>query len=274
MQEYIDEWVVAKWQNRRHDGLRDPSHPGRLFTPNEKYATLVEICGYVPVALSGDDYVELLPADWRVVNDYGIRIKNRTYDSPEPGPMRRRHSGVQAKRGLWEIHRDPYDVSRIWVRDHLGDNAWVQATWKHLNRAPVPFGDLAWDHVSHQLPGATETEIADTVADLLTRAHAGPQPAEGPAKPARTSKRDRRVAARTKAAGPSVPTPRPEPATDEPDESAEAEETLAKVIPLGLFDPREDPWSQDTADVHGGRNRFALYVSLVRTLALCRRRAL
>lgn len=63
LQELLDEWIVAKWQNRKHDGLRDPSHPGRLFTPNEKYAALVEACGYVPVALGGDDYVELLPAE-------------------------------------------------------------------------------------------------------------------------------------------------------------------------------------------------------------------
>jgi hypothetical protein len=30
------------WQNRRYEELRDPAHPGRAFTPNEKYAALVE----------------------------------------------------------------------------------------------------------------------------------------------------------------------------------------------------------------------------------------
>ena len=62
LQELLDEWLVAFWLNRPHDGLRDPEHPGRAFTPNEKYAALVETAGYVPVALSPDDYVELLPA--------------------------------------------------------------------------------------------------------------------------------------------------------------------------------------------------------------------
>ncbi|MCX4849388.1 Mu transposase C-terminal domain-containing protein [Streptomyces sp. NBC_00893] len=119
LQELLDEWIVAHWQNRPHEGLRDPDHPGRLFTPNQKYAALVEACGYVPVALSGQDYVELLPAAWRAVNSYGIRINNRTYDAPELGPMRRRDSGVAAKRGLWEVHRDPYDVSRVWVRNEV-----------------------------------------------------------------------------------------------------------------------------------------------------------
>ena len=248
LQDLLDEWIVAKWQNRPHEGLRDPGHPGRLFTPNQKYAALVEACGYVPVALSGQDYIELLPATWRAVNSYGIRINNRTYDAPELGPMRRRDSGITAKRGLWEVHRDPYDVSRVWVRNHRGDGEWVPATWKHLNRAPVPFGDLAWDHVSHQLPKATEEELAEAVAALLTRAHAGPaRPAAKTSRKAATAKKDRRVAARTKATAPTAATTPPPPSTQDepaPHEPAEDEETMAEVIPLGLFDPFEDPWKR------------------------------
>ena len=53
LQELLDEWLVAFFLNRPHDGLRDPEHPGRAFTPNEKYAALVEAAGYVPVALAG-----------------------------------------------------------------------------------------------------------------------------------------------------------------------------------------------------------------------------
>ncbi|MCX4968057.1 Mu transposase C-terminal domain-containing protein [Streptomyces sp. NBC_00654] len=243
LQELLDEWIVAHWQNRPHEGLRDPDHPGRLFTPNQKYAALVEACGYVPVALSGQDYVELLPAAWRAVNSYGIRINNRTYDAPELGPMRRRDSGVTAKRGLWEVHRDPYDVSRVWVRNHRGEGEWIQATWKYLNRAPVPFGDLAWDHVSHQLPKATEEELAKAVSALLTRAHAGPEQPAANNRKAKRSKADRRVTARTKATTPAAAMPPPRPETQpSPEPPAEDEETMAEVIPLGIFDPLEDPW--------------------------------
>ena len=180
LQELLDEWIVAQWQNRPHDGLRDPATPGRSFTPNEKYAALVEACGYVPVALSGDDYVELLPSLWRAVNDYGIKIKRRTYDSPGLAGLRRQHSGVREKKGLWEVHHDPYDVSRIWVRNHHAGSGWIEATWKHLNRVPVPFGDLAWDHAAQGLPEATEAEIADAVAALLAKAHAGPDQPKRP----------------------------------------------------------------------------------------------
>ncbi|WSC96780.1 hypothetical protein OG909_08255 [Streptomyces sp. NBC_01754] len=92
------------------------------------------------------------------------------YDSPGLTPLRHQDSGIRAKRGLWEVHRDPYDVSQIWLRDHRSEGRpWIQATWKQLHRAPVPFGDLAWDHVSHQMRGSTEAEIADAVASLLTR---------------------------------------------------------------------------------------------------------
>jgi putative transposase len=61
LQELLQEWIVH-WQNRPHDGLRDPLMPGKALSPNEKYAALVAAAGHVPVALSPDEYIELLPA--------------------------------------------------------------------------------------------------------------------------------------------------------------------------------------------------------------------
>lgn len=234
LQELLDEWLVI-WQNRSHDGLRDPEHPGRAFSPNEKYAALVEAAGYVPVALGADDYVELLPASWRAVNAYGIKLNRRTYDGEDLNPLRLQPSGVSERKGLWEVHRDPYDVSKIFVR---GPDGWITVFWKHLNRVPVPFGELAWDHARRHLTSdsrtATEEQIADAVAALLRRAHHGPEqpPDEKP------SRKDKRVAARTRATQPhaahTVPAPDLEPAASEP---AEEPEETAKVIPLPIFDP-------------------------------------
>jgi putative transposase len=79
-----------------------------MFTPNEKYAALVEAAGYVPVALGPDDYIELLPACWRAVNSYGIKISHRRYDCEELNPLRMQPSGVAARKNLWEVHHDPY----------------------------------------------------------------------------------------------------------------------------------------------------------------------
>jgi hypothetical protein len=241
LQELLDEWLVV-WQNRPHDGLRDPIHPGRMFSPNEKYAALVETAGYVPVALSADDYVELLPATWRAINAYGVKISRRTYDDKALNPLRHQRSGVTDRRDLWEIHYDPYDVSRIWVRNHW-KSGWITLFWKHLHRVAAPFGELAWDHTRRALPAATEEEVADAVADLLKRAHQGPSGSDGKGS-AKLSRRDRRVAARTNASLPTAPLqPEPTPADgidEEPDQVSDSDSCsgeVAKVIPLPIFDP-------------------------------------
>jgi putative transposase len=107
--------------------------------------------------------------------------------------------------------------------------------WKHLDRAPVPFGELAWDHARRNLGReATGEQIADAVTALLRRANAGP----GKEKP-KMSKRDRRAAARTKAAGPAADQDQPGPrVTEEPAPPAADEDgPLAKVIPMKIFDP-------------------------------------
>ena len=244
LQELLDEWLIASWQNRQHEELRDPAHPGRAFTPNEKYAMLIEAAGYVPVALSADDYIELLPAEWRVINAYGIKIRRRTYDCGELNPLRLQPSGVREKKDLHEIRYDPYDVSKVFVR---GPGGWITCRWRFLDRAPMPFGELAWDHARRNLAGdgraATEADIANAVAALLTRAYHGPAADPGPA-----SKRDQRVAARTRAVTPPAAAPGPvmpsqPPASPQPQDSEAADtegEHLADVIPLPMFDPFGD----------------------------------
>lgn len=243
LQALLDEWIVTVWQNRRHEGLRHPLTPDKALTPNEQYAALVEVAGYVPVPLSADDYVELLPVSWNAINKYGVKINRRTYDCKALNPYRRQHSGVAARKGLWEVHSDPYDVTRIWVRNHH-DGGWITLPWKHLRSAPVPFGELAWQHTRAILAqrrgqdAATEAEIAEAAAQLLDRAEAGPQP------PA--DSRSRRVAGRTRATNsPSGPRPDPvdEPVAVEDDGVEQVDDldgSLADVIPLPVSDAREE----------------------------------
>ena len=65
--------------------------------------------------------------------------------------MRQQPSGVRDRKDLWEIHCDPYDVSRIWVRDHW-NGGWITVFWTQLHRVAAPFGELAWDHARRR-PG-------------------------------------------------------------------------------------------------------------------------
>ncbi|MDX5962014.1 Mu transposase C-terminal domain-containing protein [Rhodococcus opacus] len=245
LQQLLDEWLVSTWQNRPHDGLRHPLIPGKALTPNEMYAALVETAGYVPVPLAADDYIELLPAVWRTINAYGVKIRHRTYDCAALTPHRRQHSGVNARKGLWEVHYDPYDVTRIWVRNHH-DGGWIQAPWTHLRAGPTPFGEQAWDHARQMLARrgedpVTEAEIASAAAALLDSAERGPA-REKP------TKKDKRVAGRTRAVSaaertlPSpVPGPPPRWGDDEDnDDNDEDSGQMADVIPLGVFDAREE----------------------------------
>ena len=241
LQELLDEWLVAVWQNRPHEGLRHPLIPGKALSPNEMYAALVETAGYVPVPLAADDYIELLPAVWRAVNAYGVKIRHRTYDCKALNPYRRQHSGVNARKGLWEIHYDPYDVTRVWVRNHH-DGGWIQAPWTHLSTGPAPFGEQAWDHARQMLARrghdrATEAEIAQTAEELLDKAEHGPERGKA-------ARQDQKVAGRARAVSAArhslpKPQPQPAPARDDADDDEDAGQ-LAQVIPLGIFDAREE----------------------------------
>lgn len=238
MQELLDEWIVAGWQNRPHDGLRDPSAPGRAFTPNERYAVLVESAGYLPLALSPEDYIELLPTQWRAINAYGVKLRHRTYDGPELNPLRGQPSGVKKKNDLWEIRFDPYDITRVWVRDHR-KNAWITLLWKHLGNAPAPFGEVAWDHAIRALRDqggkVSEETIAEAVRELLERAHRGPNEGEE-----RLSPRERQIVAREQAAPRQPRLGEASPAKQEAAAPEEDDNDFDNVIPLRVFDARRE----------------------------------
>lgn len=175
LQELFDEWVVARWQNRPHEGLSHTWGEGRDLSPNEMYSACVGISGYVPLPLSGDDYIELLPATFRTVNDYGLTIDNRTYDDKALNPYRRVDSGLSGANGRkWEVHYDPYDITVVWLRDHR-KNKWVAVPWVYRSLARQPFGLALWEHARRMTaerfgPRPAEADIARNVADLLDRA--------------------------------------------------------------------------------------------------------
>jgi Mu transposase, C-terminal len=235
LQDLLDEWIVAGWQSRPHEGLRSPYLPGRELTPNEAYAVQVARAGYLPVPLAGEDYIELLPACWRAVNDYGIVIGHRTYDCPELGPFRRKASPVAAMRGRWEVHYDPYDLSRVWVRDP--DGGWVTVPWTQLPMVGAPFADFTWRYARQVLAArggddTSQSAVARVLAELLHRAGEGPPS---------------RVIARTSAAAASSRLPEL-PGTEaeaEPGVHGEGGQGDGEVEPFGVFDPlagEREPW--------------------------------
>jgi len=236
LQELLDEWIVAGWQPRPHDGLRDPDAGRRVLSPNEMFAAAIAAAGYITMPLTGEDYLELLPVEWRTIGDHGVQIDYRHYDSPELGDYRHEVSGVVGKGKRWEIHHDPYDLSQVFVRNHR-KGGWITAEWTHKSMVGAPFADFTW-RAARQLVAqrggddTDETAIARALDSLLTRASTGPGSGDA---------RHRRVAARTRAAVRPVLDP-PDEAGDPVDDAEDVggDAPLAKVIPFGVFEAGDE----------------------------------
>lgn len=154
-------------------------------------------------------------------------------------------SGSEPFRDRREVKYDPYDVCLVWLCDHRDNPCrWITVPWRLLERTATPFGELAWDHAARDLrqqgKPAGEDEIAKAVGDLLHRAGTGPLETTK-----RSSRREAKVIARTRATAESA---RPRPSAPPPDQHVEAAETeaedadehIADVIPLKVFDARKE----------------------------------
>ncbi|MDM3931180.1 Mu transposase C-terminal domain-containing protein [Mycobacterium intracellulare subsp. chimaera] len=172
-----------------------------------------------------------------------MTIDHRVYDSDALNECRGEDSGVPGQGKRWRVHYDPYDVTRIWVRNHHGEG-YIPAYWRQLHTVPQPFGNDVWDHarkIAAERGERTHTEesIKAAVDDLLDRASPPPS-----ASRRRKSAKDRRVVARAKAAAqlpPSIPEHAQLDSTPSllaPEECPE--EDIAPVIPLPVFDAEKE----------------------------------
>lgn len=197
LNDLLQEWIICGWQEREHDGLRHPMMPRRALSPNEMWEALVAVCGYIPVPLGREDYIELMPVRRQKINDYGIRIGYRTYDHKVLNPYRGQRS--PAADGLWEIHYNPHAPDEVWVRlpnpGRPRGYEWEAVPWIHRTLVSAPFTDFTWQHVRSTIAqrGSRvqhEHDLALALRELLERAAAG-----------HGNRRDKVVAARARAHG-------------------------------------------------------------------------
>lgn len=172
LQDFLDEWITCGWQNRPHDGLRHPVLPKTALTPNQMWAALITVSGYVPVPLSGADYLELLPVRWQPITERGIRLDYRTYNHDILDPHRGQRSPVASKDGKWEVHHNPHDARQIFVR--LTDGQLHEIPWIHRDHVHQPFNEAIWRHVQAEVEqrgdrDQHEADLADALDQLLRR---------------------------------------------------------------------------------------------------------
>ncbi|WP_329151631.1 Mu transposase C-terminal domain-containing protein [Streptomyces anulatus] len=166
------------YHHRPHEGLRHPMMPRKALTPNQMWAVLVAAAGYVPVPLTGRDYLELLPVRWQAITPGGITLHHRTYDADLLAPHRGQASPVAGRGGKWEIHYNPHDVRQIWVR--LPDGELTEIPWIHRDHVHRPFDERTWQHIRTQAVDGNhgdaeqhEASLADALDQLMRRVHSG-----------------------------------------------------------------------------------------------------
>ena len=139
LQALLDIWVLTHWQTEPQSGLRLPGMPKRTLSPNQMYRALSVAAPTVSVGISTDEYIALMPLEWRSIQPYGINFDSLTYDADDLHPLRGRKSGLRgAAAGRWEVRYDPYDMSRIWVRDHKAGR-WITAHWTLGAKSAQPY---------------------------------------------------------------------------------------------------------------------------------------
>lgn len=164
LQELLEDWIAVEWQNRPHQALRDPRNPALLMTPNQMVSAYREVAPELPLPMTADRYVALLPTEWRVINHYGVDIGLRVYDSQRLVALRRRRSHHRNHGGKWPFHVDPYNPMTVWLEL---DDEFIPLSWRSpYNDAPM--ADEVW-RVARAIARArgdqepTRVDLADTM---------------------------------------------------------------------------------------------------------------
>ncbi|NYD53588.1 transposase InsO family protein [Microbacterium pseudoresistens] len=138
-QELIEDWIAVEWQNRPHDGLRDPLHPRIKLSPNEMCRAFRAYVPELHVPLTRDDYIALLPVHYRVLNRYGVIIDHRVYNSERLKGMWRRKSNDKVRNGRWPIRVDPYNLHVVWLER---DGEFIPLRWSNQVHELPMLGDV------------------------------------------------------------------------------------------------------------------------------------
>ena len=165
IEERFAAWVAVEYQNTPHAGLRHPSLPAAVLTPNQMIDVAMGSSGMVPIPIDLNIHVELLATEWRKVNDQGIQFSNLYYDFPgssflddyrnKPGPFSAGNGGDG--RNGWPIKVDRRDLSRIYFFDYAtptnpasGVGVWREVTLRDLPHA-APFQEHHLAYAKRQL---------------------------------------------------------------------------------------------------------------------------
>ncbi|MFJ3311394.1 hypothetical protein ACIPJU_01060 [Micrococcus endophyticus] len=173
LQSILDSWLVQHWQNTPRKGLTVPAMPKKALSPNEAYAALSGIAPTPAVALTRDDYISLLPLDFRSIQPYGVNHSGLIYDDADLHPLRGRKSGLggRAKDG-WEVRYDPARMNMVFIRDHLRGR-WIEAHWQLDDKSLAPFSGAVLEAARRAVAKRDATVPQHKILDEILRIQSG-----------------------------------------------------------------------------------------------------
>lgn len=150
LQDMAEQWVALDYQQRPHKGLRSPFTPGLTLSPNEMYAQLMPMTGYRPRPITAEEARRLLIPAWVKINDKGITIENRTYQSTDwrMRLLMEQRSGIAEHNDRFEARYNPYHPEVAYLFDHLYSQEWVEVEFIFRHLLTDPWTQDLWERAT------------------------------------------------------------------------------------------------------------------------------
>ena len=174
LEDIIREWVATVYHHRPHRSLVDPHLPKMRMSPAAMFEHGIARAGYIEEPADPDLAFDFLKTEWRTIQHYGIDYDTRRYNGTVLNPYRNEKSDFRGPHeGLWPIHVNPDDVSRIYFNDPE-TRRWHALAWEHAPSLQMPLSEDALQF-ARRLAAAKYTYPDDeiAVADLFERWNLG-----------------------------------------------------------------------------------------------------
>jgi transposase InsO family protein len=173
------EYVLTIYHHRKHEGLRDPANPVLKTTPASAFERYIENNGDLHISRDPWRLTAFLSTAECSLQDYGINIGRRVYNSSELLALRGRfQQGRGRSPAKVTAHYDRWDVSKVYLR-HPEDKAWLMVPrWNPEGLTLAPYSEaLTSAAIAEHLEGRNKplspTEVLRAEAQLHAAWNAG-----------------------------------------------------------------------------------------------------
>jgi putative transposase len=139
LEDFFAEYLLYVYQRQPHGGLRLTGRVHVPLSPNDAYAHLIAIHGYVAIPRDPYLFLELLPVVWRKIRPEGVSINKQLFASEVTYRYRSMASPYPQAEGKWPFRVDPRNRLFVYLKDPAG-GSWHAIPWVHAHRNARPFG--------------------------------------------------------------------------------------------------------------------------------------